>query len=241
MTTGVYEIGNKRNGMAYTGSSANTEQREYMHFWMLRRGCHHSSRFQRAWDKEANKDVFEFRVLEVVEGSDERLAVEQARLDEQFAAGTSYNVARDATASFLGCAHTDATKRKIGDINRGNQYCLGYKHTKGARRNMGEAHKGNQNALGYKHTEEALCKMRGRAVSDETRCKLSRASKGRKLSEEHRRKISISLIGNQRTRGRKHTEAARRKIGEASRQMWARRRAESGAQLKLPLENYARD
>lgn len=40
---------------------------------------------------------------------------------------------------------------------------------------------------------------------------------GRKLSEEHKKKISASLVGNTRTLGFKHTEETKRRVGDAGR------------------------
>lgn len=70
--------------------------------------------------------------------------------------------------------------------------------------------------------------MYGRKHSDEARRKMSEAHKGRKREEpgywlgkkrspETRRKISNSLMGNQRTLGKKLSEAHKRKLSKANR------------------------
>ena len=55
---------------------------------------------------------------------------------------------------------------------------------------------------GWKHTEEA-------------RRKMSETKRGKKLSEEHKRKIGESLMGNQNCSGCTHTEETKRNMGEA--------------------------
>ena len=51
------------------------------------------------------------------------------------------------------------------------------------------------NLKGYKHSEETLAKRRGRKQSEETKRKRSESMKGRKQSEETKRKISESKKG----------------------------------------------
>lgn len=69
---------------------------------------------------------------------------------------------------------------------------------------MGMARIGNTNALGYHHTEVA-------------RRKISEANRGKKLTEAHRRKISIAP-GHR-------SEETRRKISEAVRMNWELRKS----------------
>ena len=65
---------------------------------------------------------------------------------------------------------------------------------------------GNKNSLGYRHTEE-------------TKALLSRLSTGRKLpplTEDTKKKISASLLGNQHLRGHIHSEETRLSMSLAS-------------------------
>jgi hypothetical protein len=57
---------------------------------------------------------------------------------------------------------------------------------------------------------------KNRIVSKETKDKIRNAHLGKKLTKEHREKISLGLIGNQYTKGYKHTEEAKQKQREAS-------------------------
>lgn len=86
------------------------------------------------------------------------------------------------------------------------------------RRSLSEALRGR------KVTEESRRKMRLAAKKrwerPEEREKASRAHSGVRLSEEHKQKISKSLIGNKRRKGIPHTEEVRKKISESSKRNW---------------------
>ncbi len=86
------------------------------------------------------------------------------------------------------------------------------------RRSLSEALRGR------KFTEETRRKMRlasrERWKRPEEREKNSRAHSGARLSEEHKRKISKSLIGNKRRKGIPHTEEVKRKMSEISKIHW---------------------
>jgi group I intron endonuclease len=61
---------------------------------------------------------------------------------------------------------------------------------------------GSTGSLGYRHTSDAKKKI---SVSGQSR-------KGKKASDETRRKISLSLIGNQRRLGKSHSDETKQKI-----------------------------
>lgn len=72
---------------------------------------------------------------------------------------------------------------------------------------------------GYKHTEETKAKMRevhtGVGLSEEARKKISLSKKGKKRSEEIRRKMSDYRMGNKFHLGKKHTPEAKLKMSLA--------------------------
>lgn len=69
-------------------------------------------------------------------------------------------------------------------------------------------------------TEEEKIRLKERVISPETRAKLSKAGKGRVMSEESKRKTgignSISLLGH------KHTEATKKKMSETRKRLGTR-------------------
>jgi group I intron endonuclease len=62
--------------------------------------------------------------------------------------------------------------------------------------------RGGGGKSGYKHTPESIEKM-------------ASTHRGKPLTEQHKLKVSQSLIGNQRALGYKHSEATRKKISDA--------------------------
>lgn len=62
----IYAIKNLVNNKMYIGSSKSAIRRKYFHFYQLKKGIHHSSHLQRAYD-EYGKDMFSFYILEECE------------------------------------------------------------------------------------------------------------------------------------------------------------------------------
>ena len=97
--------------------------------------------------------------------------------------------------------------------------CPAYNFAKGALATM----------QGYKHTEETRRKVseasKGTHRSEETKRKMSEARKGKPLSEETRRKLSEAKKGNQHSLGVKHTDESKRKTSESLKRYWAERKA----------------
>ena len=128
---------------------------------------------------------------------------------------------------------TEETKRKIGDLRKGeNNPMYGKHHTKEVRNKISKAHKG------MKASEETRKKMsdlrkgekhpmygkegwnKGKHFSKEHRKKIGESNKGRispmkgkKMSEEQKKKISESMKGeNNPMYGKKHSEETRKKM-----------------------------
>jgi len=74
--SGIYKIVNTLNGRQYFGSAKRFKQRASEHLNSLQKGTHHNKFLQNDFNK-CGENVFEFRVVEVVEGTqDVRLLVE---------------------------------------------------------------------------------------------------------------------------------------------------------------------
>ena len=63
MGCGIYKIENLADKKVYIGSSLNLSDREYKHFWMLKRGVHDNQHLQNSYDKFGS-DSFKFNILE---------------------------------------------------------------------------------------------------------------------------------------------------------------------------------
>lgn len=82
-----------------------------------------------------------------------------------------------------GNKHSEETKRKMSEANKGNKYSLGSKRSEETKRKMSASKIGNKNSFGCRRSEE-------------TKKKISEAMKGNKPSEETRRKISELMKRN---------------------------------------------
>jgi len=118
--------------------------------------------------------------------------------------------------------HTEESKKKMSDIAKKKgfgKWSLGKHHTKETREKMSKALIGNKRALGCKCSEENKKRIsslhKGKKVSKETLKKMSLSSPkvwlGKKFSEEHKKKIGISNLG------KKMSADAIRKMKESKR------------------------
>lgn len=114
MPQGVYSITHVATNKPYIGSTKNTKIRWRRHRNSLRRGDHHCSHLQRAWNKHGEK-AFEFRLLEEVDRAEELLSHEQQWMDK-FPA--RYNTCPKA-GSPLGMKLTQEQRDKISAANSG--------------------------------------------------------------------------------------------------------------------------
>lgn len=227
MKSGIYCIINKVNGKCYIGSAINISRRLIAHRYNLNKNIHDNIYLQSSWNKY-KKENFEFIVLEYVE-KEKLIEKEQEYLDLFYSYDRrhGYNI-RLKAKSQIGFKHSIKFKERVSLRMKGNGYALGRKHSNEFKQNMSIREKGNKHALGYKYTEEQKRNRSDRlkgnkhtlgfSPSAETRIKLSNVSKGkprydlrgRKLSEEHKRKISES------NKGRIVSEITKRKIGIAN-------------------------
>lgn len=69
----------------------------------------------------------------------------------------------------------------------------------------------------------------GHSTSEETRSKIGDANRGNHPSDEARKKMSLSHMGNPSMLGRKLPESTRQKMRESARRAWANRKADLGA------------
>ena len=189
--SGIYVIHNTKTGQVYIGQTVDLRRRWLSHKSTLACNRHTNKHLQRAWNKYG-ANTFKFKVLEHcdIEQLDQR---EQHFLDVYMAKDLCYNIACDVQKPFRGAEFSAEHRRKIGD-----------------------AHRGKPKSEELKRRLSELAKHRP-PFSEETRRKITEANtgrpsqlKGRKLSEEHKSKISEG------GKGRKHSEETKRKISEAN-------------------------
>jgi len=73
MNSGIYKIKNKTNNKVYIGSSINLKDREYKHFWMMKKNIHDNLFLQNSF----NRDGIENFIFEVIDYCDVHSLVER--------------------------------------------------------------------------------------------------------------------------------------------------------------------
>jgi group I intron endonuclease len=214
--SGIYLITRSLTGQVYVGSAVCIRSRWHRHRFDLRHGRHHSTKLQRAWNKDGGSG-FVFSVLLVCAPSD-LLFYEQRALDRLDGVGRGFNMSPTAGNS-LGTKHSDEARRKMSQASAGNQNrlgapCLAETRAKIGAKNRGRrpsadvrsklsvARKGNQNALGFVHTPEARAAMSASRSGKAIRPEVLAARIGRKHVMSDQGKANIRAAAQaRRTRG----------------------------------------
>lgn len=178
--TGIYAIVNILSGKVYVGSTMQSFKRRWsIHKSKLNHNRHGNSHLQRAWNKYGAK-AFLWMILEIVQHAEKIIQREQYWLDEHLLFCDLYNTGRVASNPFLGCKHTEETRKRISEASRKKIPRRGWHHTEGTKKKLRQIQSGRH------HTEAAKSKM-------------SKFQTGREKSEEHKRKIGRALIGIKRS------------------------------------------
>jgi len=194
----VYAIENTKNGKRYIGSSVDYEKRKREHLNQLRKNKHHSIHLQRSWETYGEKS-FKFEIMEICENlklireREEYWIVRFCSLNRNY----GYNVS-ESTVNFSASGANHPLYGK--DFKK-----LGYENY----------------WKGKKIPEHIRQKMR-KPRSDEARKNMSKNHAdfsgknnpmfGKKITEQHRKKISESLKGLMV--GEKNPMFGRNKSGE---------------------------
>lgn len=217
MACGIYAITNLTTGKRYIGSSNNVKKRWNGHLSLLVRNRHYNKHLQRAWNKYGGAD-FDFTIVEecckgalterelfwVVRNDPEyNMSKEIGRPPSSLGRFLTEETRRKISMSHKGLRHSLETKRKMSEIHTG---LVASPETK---KRMSELLRGNKRCLGKHHSEE-------------TRMKISKATKGRasirkgkKLSEETKRRMSAAMMGNKNSLGIRFSDEHKRRIGES--------------------------
>lgn len=215
----IYKVTNKVNNKIYIGQTTTTfEIRKATHIRELKLNRKNSYFYNSI--KKYGIENFEWEIIEKCDSIDELNLAEEWYIRKFDSYYNGYNM------TFGG----------------GNN--CGYKFSEEHRRKLSEAHKGSKHHFFGKvhpnkgkkiHTEkfkkEAVIWLKkanvGRRLSEEHKRKISKVHKGKKLSKEHIEKLRISNIGRKHTEetkeklrliniGKKLSEETKQKIGEAS-------------------------
>lgn len=149
---GIYTIKHIASGKVYVGSAKNIARRWKRHKSDLGCGRHHSIKLQRAWEKYGAQ-AFEFSIIESVGTFNDLVPREQYWIDQLSAYSGGYN-SRPLAESSLGVKHSPETCAKVGARSRAAWADPEYREMMRVARS-------------------------GRKLSEETRAKISAASKGR--------------------------------------------------------------
>jgi group I intron endonuclease len=204
MTCGIYQILNTVTDKCYVGSSIDIRNRWKQHNKNLRHLNHHSIKLQRAWNKYG-PDVWEWNILQECEESRlvELESFWQAKLN-------SYHSGYDSTLITFenGKAirrHSEETKARLRKP-KSEETKLKMSLAAKNRVVSEETREKHRNKVVSEETRE---KCRKKTISEETRKKISIASKNQ--SRESREKQANAL------KGRKYSEEHKRKIGDSQR------------------------
>ncbi len=166
VTKGIYLITNLANGKVYVGQSIRIEARFDQHRSSLKSGYHENSHLQRAYNFYG-ADSFKFDILEectldVIDNRERHWINYYNSTNRDFGYniedGGSFNKSlseetkKKLSASKTGKSngpHTEETKRKIGEKNKGNTAFLGRTHSEETKRRMSETKR-------YKPTQDMI-------------------------------------------------------------------------------------
>lgn len=156
----IYQIRNKINGKVYIGSAVNIKYRWRSHRSLLRKGIHHSTHLQRAFNLYG-EDNFAFEVLEAVNNRSALLDREQFWIDKLGSCNdkNGYNIALQAGSPMAGRRQTEEAKFKTGIASK----------------RWHQANKGTPKYRAYLNNLSRA--LKGHIVSEETRVKISEKAK----------------------------------------------------------------
>jgi len=203
---GVYRIRNMINGKVYVGSSVNVRNRLNRHRRWLLAGRHGNRHLQAAFNAHG-RDAFVFDVVDAVHdaASKRRLGLlkpqllqwEQLWMDHYGSCDQElgYNI-NPRAESCLGVVHSEETRRKASAAQRISQNRPEVLEATRRRaverklyRNFGDV-SGANNGMYGSHRTGSSNPFHGRSHTEGTRAAIRKALTGRKLSEEHRKRVA---------------------------------------------------
>ena len=215
--SGVYRILNTVTGKSYVGSAADIGRRWTQHRSQLRRGVHHSVKLQRSWVVHG-AEVFEFSVLELVDGDVALIAREQHWIDALNAYHGGYNTCADAGRT-TGYRFTDEQRKNASVAKKGKTV-----FTDEHRAKISDGLRGQ--VFTEERRKKIAEKSAARMATPEGKAAIRAANTGRKWSPETRAKMMAAradvwtperrAAAAERMRARKHTPESKAKIAASN-------------------------
>ena len=219
----IYKIINLVNDKFYVGSTSNKKVRFRQHRRLLRGNRHHCRHLQAAWNFYG-ETKFDFLVVEEVPDTRSLLEVEDTYLIQHVGKEYCYNSGYSASAPWKNApAHTTPNYGKVMSEDAKATLSAAAKHqwaTSDPR--TGQRHTEETKALISAKVQRVIAEGRGGCFipSEETRKKMSvsltgnQNAKGHIRTEEHRRNLALANKGNQNFLGKTHTEEAKTKMSK---------------------------
>lgn len=222
--TGIYKIINIATGKYYVGSAVNIINRIKSHFNQLSNNKHHSKKLQNSYNKHGC-DKFLFETILFCKTED-LIFYEQRSINTFNSFKYGYNSSPTA-GNILGYKHTEESKQKIALANSKRIHTIesrkkrsiaitGTILSKETKEKISKANKEQ-----FSSEEGKLSLLNRPAVTKKTKFKISQSlvgnnnSKGFKHTEETKLKVSKSLTGNTRALGMNHSEETKIKISNS--------------------------
>lgn len=181
MTMGIYKITNTITEDFYIGSSVNMSDRWYNHKHGAHNGSVKSPHLYAAMRKYGI-DKFNFNPLIICEKS-ELYRYEQILLNQNYGKSNCYNCSPSADAPWRGRKMSDEARRNMSLAGIGRiPWNKGIPRTADEKKNISQK------------TKDAMSKL-DNSCSKETKVKLSKALRGRVMSTDTRKKMSLAKQG----------------------------------------------